>query len=92
LRAELAGDERRVDRFFEVLRESHGGEARVTVTDGAGRLRPGEQRDLTCVVEIPALATAGRTYSGAWTIGDRSHLIAVDVAASARNGRTRVEP
>jgi hypothetical protein len=79
LRAELAGDERRVDRFFDELRRSHGGEGRVSVIDGAGPLGPGESRAIRCRVEIPMTTAAGRSYVGTWWIGSATHIVAVTV-------------
>jgi len=89
LRATLAEGERRVDRFFEEIRADHGGEARVAVREGAGRLEPGEARELTCLLEVPATVQAGRSYLGAWTLGNASHVIVVEVTkgASPNSGR-----
>ncbi len=90
LRATLSEGERRVDRLFEELRENHGGEARVAVKSGAGRLEPGESRELTCLLDVPAMAQEGRTYSGAWRLGNNAHVIVAEILKSARhnNGRT----
>jgi hypothetical protein len=68
-----------VDRFFEELRADHAGQARVVVTAGGGSIQPGTSRDLTCRLEIPITAQAGRSYMGAWQLGNAAHLITVDV-------------
>lgn len=79
LRATLHEGERRVDRFFEEIRESHGGEARVAVRTGPGRLDPGESCELTCLLDVPVTVQAGRSYLGAWPIANASHVIVVEV-------------
>ncbi len=78
LRATLGPGERRVDRFFEELRDDHGGEARVVVTEGAGALGAGESRGLSCLLEIPDTAQVGRSYLGAWQLANASHVVVVD--------------
>lgn len=89
LRAPLAPGEARVDRFFEELRESHGGEARVTVRSGAGPLAPGELRDIACVLEVPDMVRAGRSYSGSFEIGPVSHVLVADIMSSSRPTKER---
>ena len=91
LRASLSRGERRVDRYFEELREGHAGEARVTVRNGAGRLEPGDSRELTCVLDVPAVAKEGRLYVGAWQIGNVAHVIVAEIrtGTQTRNGRTK---
>lgn len=90
LRAPLEGDERRVDRLFEELRQTHGGEGRVTVRSGAGRLPPGESRVLGCALDIPETALPGRSYIGAWELGSAAHLIVADIMVSERPTKARV--
>jgi hypothetical protein len=91
LRATLAQGERRVDRLFDELKDSHGGEARVRVKNGAGTLAPGESRELECVLEVPSTVLAGRTYTGTWQLGSGVHVLVADVQTSGRprNGRVR---
>jgi hypothetical protein len=90
LRADLAEGEERVDRFFEELRRSHGGEARVLIVDGAGTLKPGESRPIRCRLEIPMTTEPGRSFIGAWQIGGTSHVVAVNVLRPGpRNGGQR---
>ena len=79
LRAELGEGEHRVDRFFEELRESHGGQGLVTVTDGAGPLEPGAARTLRCTLDVPEIARPGRTYTGSWEPARGGHLIVLEV-------------
>lgn len=88
LRGSDTDGKRGVDRYFDELRKSHGGEARVLLKDGAGRLAPGETRTLTCILEVPDLAAEGRTYVGAWPIGNSQHVIVCDVAANVRRPKT----
>ena len=91
LRAPLKQGESRVDRFFDELRASHGGEARVTVKSGAGRLAPGESRELACVLDVPGAVQPGRTYAGTWQFGNTGHVILAEIIATGRpkNGRTQ---
>ena len=83
LRARLGPGESRVDRFFEEIREAHGGEGRVQVLAGAGRLPPAESRALRCQLEAPEMVRAGRSYFGAWELGDAAHVLLVDVTKAA---------
>jgi hypothetical protein len=83
LRATLPQGERRVDRFFEEIRAAHGGEARVAVRSGVGRLEPGASAELSCLLEVPATVQAGRSYLGAWPLGNASHVIVVLVTKGA---------
>jgi hypothetical protein len=90
LRASLPEGERRVDRFFEELREVHGGEGKVVVLEGAGRLLPADARELRCRVELPESMRPGRAYRGAWQLGDHAHVLEVQVTSSGpviREGR-----
>jgi hypothetical protein len=89
LRAELLENEKRVDRYFEELRRSHGGQARVSVLDGAGPLVPGESRTLRCRVEIPMTTEPDRSFAGAWPIAGTSHVVSVTIQKPAppENGR-----
>lgn len=91
LRATLHEGERRVDRFFEELRESHGGNAHVTVADGAGPIAPGESRLLKCVLEVPTGVKPGHSYEGAWRIANAGHLVLIEVVngtQARRGGKT----
>ena len=87
LRATLPPGERRVDRFFEEMRESHGGLAHVTVVAGAGPIEPGASRELKCVLDIPAAVKVGHSYLGAWQIANAGHVVVIDVVNGARNGQ-----
>lgn len=77
LRATLEPGERRVDRFFEDLRESHGGEARLAVRDGVGPLASGESRELRCTLDVPQTLVPGRVYLGAWPLGNTGLVVIV---------------
>jgi hypothetical protein len=89
LRARLSPDESRVDRFFEELRADHGGEARVTIIDGSGTLEPAATRLLRCRLELPDDVRAGRTYTGAWKLGNTAHVIVVTLADVVAKEKTR---
>ncbi|MEO8621062.1 MAG: hypothetical protein ABI625_08345 [bacterium] len=93
LRAPLSPGENRVDRFFDELRESHGGEAHVSVRTGAGPLQPGESRELSCTLVVPDTAKEGRTYTGPWALGNTAHVIVADIKTTGRqrNGIPKVE-
>ncbi len=90
LRAELVVGERRIDRFFEELRDGHGGQALVTVISGGGVLPPGASRDLECTLTLPDTVQPGRSYAGAWELGAASLGFTVVVpqrtATLVRNG------
>lgn len=92
LRATLKPGEARVERFFEELRETHGGEARVTIRRGAGALAPGESRELACVLQVPVDARAGRSYAGAVEFGAVSHAIVAHILSSSRQPTVRTVP
>ncbi len=83
LRAKLSQGEQRVERLFEELKASHGGEARVLVHTGAGSLPPGDSRALQCTLVAPDMIQSGRTYGGDWALGDTSHIIVVKGAKTA---------
>lgn len=89
LRAKLTATERRVDRFFDELKEDHGGEAQVVVKGGAGRLVPGESRELACVLEVPATVQQGRRYVGTWQLGNGAHVIVAEIRTSGPLKRGR---
>lgn len=89
LRATIARGEQRMERFFEELRLVHGGEARVTIRSGAGPLRPGEARELACVLDVPDTVSAGRSYTGSWDLGPASHVIVADIMISSRPNPVR---
>jgi hypothetical protein len=79
LRAELGEGEHRVDRLFDELVESHGGQGRVTVIEGAGPLEPGQSRGLRCGLDVPERARPGRTYTGGWEPAWAGHLLVLEV-------------
>jgi hypothetical protein len=84
LRADLEEGEPRAERFFEEIRQDHGGEAQVHVVEGAGRVPPGETRTLKCRLETPPTVEAHRTYAGTWDLGSAGHGIVLEVT----NGTT----
>ena len=90
LRAADAPGERRADQLFEELRQSHGGEARVAVLRGPGRIEPGETGELACVLDVPDMAKAEHSYLGAWQLGNAGHVIVVDVTGSTTRGNGEV--
>lgn len=89
LRARLDPGERRVDRFFEELRESHGGEAQVEVVRGAGALEPGATRAVHCRILLPDMMRPGESYEGTWDLDAAMHTIIVAVAGTAPRTRGR---
>jgi hypothetical protein len=89
LRAELEQDERRVDRFFEELRDLHGGEARMEVVRGAGPLEPGETRTLDCRILLPDMMQTGTSYQGTWDLDTAMHTIIIEAAGLALRTRGR---
>lgn len=89
MRARLVEGERLVDRVFDEIRESHGGEARLAVVEGAGPLEPGETRTLRCQLVLPTSVQAGRTYTGGWEIGNTTHLFTIEVTKNGPRSRGR---
>jgi len=90
LRATLAPGEHRIDRYFEEIRDLHGGEAKLAVLAGAGALQPAEARALRCRLELPESIRPGRSYIGGWQLGDTAHVLEVHVTAATpviREGR-----
>lgn len=90
LRAKLAEGEHPIDRLFDELRGAHGGEGTVTVRAGAGLLRPGDARQLNCVLSASGAATPGRVYEGAWQIGTSALFIVAEIQSSERPARTPI--
>ena len=88
LLAALDPNEQRVDRFFEEIGVDHDGEARVAVRSGAGWLPPAESRTLVCVIEVSAQVQAGRSYIGAWPIGNTAHVIAIEATPPKSAGES----
>ncbi|MEZ4416098.1 MAG: hypothetical protein R3E10_10085 [Gemmatimonadota bacterium] len=82
LRAELSEGEKRVDRLFEELRATHGGEARITVK-GGGPLQPGESGEIECLLDLPTGVREGHTYLGGWRLGAAHPLVVVDVTPAS---------
>lgn len=89
LRAKLEPHERRVDRFFEEMRELHGGEAQIEVGKGAGALEPGASRTLHCRIAVPDIAQPGQSYTGTWELDGAVHTITVEVTGAAPRTRGR---
>jgi hypothetical protein len=90
LRAKLPEGEHPMDHLFDVLRDAHGGEASIAIRAGAGPLVPGDSRDLTCVLRVPASAQAGRSYFGSWQLGNVAHMVVADIAASVRPAKSTI--
>jgi hypothetical protein len=60
------------------------------VRAGSGRLEPGESRELSCLLEVPAAAQPGRAYRGSWPLGNSGHQVHIDITKGATsNGRKR---
>lgn len=70
LTEEPPADQRRLDRAAEDIAESHGGLVRATVREGAGMLSPGEFRELTIELHFSERVRPGRSYYGAWFLGE----------------------
>jgi len=82
LRARLEPGEKRIDRFFEEIREQHGGQAKLIVVAGAGPLAPASTREVHVRVEAPETMHPGHSYSGGWQLGDAAHVLEVQVTAA----------
>lgn len=83
--AELAEDERRIDRFAEELREGYGGVAKLRVRKGSGKLEPNDARDLDIVLEVPSQVVPSRTYWGLWSFYDTNYKIELDIIPEKKN-------
>src|ERR1700677_4705167 len=75
---EPLADQRRLDRAAEGIAESHGGLVRATVREGAGNLPRGEFRELTVELHFSDRVRPGRSYYGAWFLGDSGFGIQVE--------------
>jgi hypothetical protein len=74
------GDARaRADRMFSSLAASHGGLVRVSVTEGAGDLSPGELRRLVLALHLGEALKPGRTYTGTLPLGDLQLAVSLSV-------------
>lgn len=87
--AELGENERRIDRVMEELREGHGGVVRLKVQKGAGKLEPGDARDLAIVFQVPARVVPGRSYWGLWTL--HGYNFEIEIQVVPENDKTRAE-
>ncbi len=82
--ATARGKERFVDRLATALGDGYGGNVRLKVEAGAGRLDPGESRAVRVSLHLPEGLQRGRVYEGVWRIADLGYNVAVDTGA----GRT----
>ena len=71
-------DQRRLDRAAEGIAEAHGGLVRATVREGAGALPPGEFRELAVELHFSDRVQPGRSYYGAWFLGESGLGIQVE--------------
>jgi hypothetical protein len=78
LTEEPPADQRRLDRAVEGIAESHGGLVRATVREGAGNLPPGEFRELVVELHFSDRVRPGRSYYGAWFLGESGFGIQVE--------------
>ncbi|MFZ0274292.1 MAG: hypothetical protein WAL34_20830 [Acidobacteriaceae bacterium] len=78
LTEEPPANQRRLDRAAEGIAESHGGLVRATVREGAGDLPPGEFRELVVELHFSDRVRPGRSYYGAWFLGESGLGIQVE--------------
>lgn len=78
LTEEPPADQRRLDRAAEEIARSHGGLVRATVREGAGKLPPGEFRELVVELHFSDRVRPGRSYYGAWFLGESGLGIQVE--------------
>ncbi len=78
LTEEPPADQRRLDRAAEEIAKSHGGLVRATVREGAGNLLPGEFRELVVELHFSERVKPGRSYYGAWFLGESGLGIQVE--------------
>jgi hypothetical protein len=57
---------------MQSMLEHHRGVVRVQVTAGAGRLAPGQGRDIDVGFRLPKIAKAGGSFSGAWLLAQQA--------------------
>ncbi|UCH64118.1 MAG: hypothetical protein JSU77_06785 [Fidelibacterota bacterium] len=77
--AELDKNERRIDRLMEELREGYGGVVKLKIKMGAGKLEPGDARDLDIVLQLPAQVVAGCSYWGSWPLFGYNFKIDIEI-------------
>lgn len=78
LTEEPPADQRRLDRAAEEIAKSHGGLVRAIVREGAGNLPPGEFRELVVELHFSERVRPGRSYYGAWFLGESGLGIQVE--------------
>jgi hypothetical protein len=78
LTEEPPANQRRLDRAAEGIAESHGGLVRATVREGSGNLPPGEFRELVVELHFSDRVRPGRSYYGAWFLGESGLGIQVE--------------
>jgi hypothetical protein len=71
---------RRVDRLMDELATYHGGLVRLDVVDGAGPLRPGEQRALRFELRFSERMRPGRAYAGTWLLENLRFAVRAETA------------
>jgi hypothetical protein len=78
LTEEPPANQRRLDRAAEGIAESHGGLVHATLREGAGKLAPGEFRELVVELHFSNRLRPGRSYYGAWFLGESGLGIQVE--------------
>jgi hypothetical protein len=76
--------ERRIDRLMDELAKHHGGLVRLDVVDGAGPLRPGEQRALHLELRFSERLHPGGVYSGIWRLENLRFAVRAETVPEAR--------
>ncbi|HTT18654.1 MAG TPA: hypothetical protein VMG82_06905 [Candidatus Sulfotelmatobacter sp.] len=91
LAEEPAAGKKRIDHIMDELAKAHGGLVRVTVTSGAGRLRPEEARTIAIDLHFSRRLSAGRTYRGAWEIAEASLDVEIELTGKPASRKERHE-
>jgi len=89
IEARLERGERRIDRFLDELAESHGGNARVRIRRGSGRLEPGDVHDLELTLRLPAKLVSGRLYRGLLSLDYAKQRVEVRVLEKSKQKSAR---
>jgi hypothetical protein len=79
LRASKSPGSDRLTRILDEAADAHGGLVRIAVRNGAGTLKPGDQRTLRLQFRFGDQLSPGRTYTGTIALANLHYPVAVTV-------------
>lgn len=74
----------RFERFADELAARHGGQVRVALEEGAGRLDPGDARPVSALFRLPDELEPAATYTSTWPLENLNIWIEVTVEERKR--------